>query len=304
MAAIRVSFTLLALGRIAESEAAYHQTLERPTSDALSWEQRGYALAHLDRWGEALHAFEQALDLTRENEPASGDRYYAKGAVLAVLGRYEEALVALDRARALEPGEANVLYISAALLQASGRTEEAAETGSLAIALAQPSASTRFFCNQIEHHAAERQEPSVPTDLIIPSSSSSPSVLDDATSSPQSCHAVSTNRASSNRTRQQVLVWVMRLPSFILLAATLTTAVQSLASFGLGAVSTPIHLLTMPLGKVVADHPLTSALVAATGLLLAFSSLFLAPRSNPPDTSAALSAHTSTDIESTERSVK
>ena len=67
-----------------------------------------------------MKAFEQALDLTRENEPDSGERYYAKGAVLAVLGRYEEALVALDRSRAFDPGEAKVLYIRAAVLQASG----------------------------------------------------------------------------------------------------------------------------------------------------------------------------------------
>ena len=175
---------------------------------------------------------------------------------------------------------------------------------SLAITLGQPSTSTRFFCSQIERHAAEGQEPTAPMDLIVPPSSSSLSVLDDATSSSQSSHAISTNPASSNRTRQQVLVWVMRLPGLILLAATLTTAVQSLASFGLGAVNTPSHLLTMPLGKVVVSHPLPSALVVAACLLLALFSHFLALRSNPSDSSAALSAHASTGIEPTECSVK
>ncbi len=68
----------------------------------LEWLSKGDALRKLERYEEALPAYDQALRLN----PKSGLAYWQKGDVLRELKRYEEAVAAYDQAVRLDPNDA------------------------------------------------------------------------------------------------------------------------------------------------------------------------------------------------------
>jgi tetratricopeptide (TPR) repeat protein len=64
------------------------------------WFEEGYALYELERWEEALVAFEQVSRL----DPNHARAYNSKGSVLYALNRYDEAKQAYEKARQLGYG--------------------------------------------------------------------------------------------------------------------------------------------------------------------------------------------------------
>lgn len=83
--------------------------------------EQGTTLAEMERYEEALTAFEQALYL----DPADAHAFCKKGNCLAALRRHEAALAAFDRAIYLDPTYAGAYYNKGDSLEKLGRLEEA-----------------------------------------------------------------------------------------------------------------------------------------------------------------------------------
>lgn len=69
------------------------------SSNAIDWANRGNELYRLERFEEALVAFDRAIKLKSDFYPA----WYGRGNVLSSLERYEEAIAAYDRATQIKP---------------------------------------------------------------------------------------------------------------------------------------------------------------------------------------------------------
>ncbi len=100
--------------------SAYEQALHQINADATAYRGKGNALVGLERYNEALTAFEQAVML----KPLPSV-YVSMGNVLATLGRCDEAMAAYKQALALEDTYVSAYTgMSKALLQL-GRMQEA-----------------------------------------------------------------------------------------------------------------------------------------------------------------------------------
>ena len=90
--------TLQTLDRFQEALAAFDQALTLPGNDAAHL-GRGIALQALGRPQDALAAYDQALTIMPRRTAA----HIGRGAALQDLGRFQEALAAFDQALALDP---------------------------------------------------------------------------------------------------------------------------------------------------------------------------------------------------------
>jgi serine/threonine protein kinase/Flp pilus assembly protein TadD len=100
--------------------AAYEQALRQNNADATAYRGKGNALVGLERYNEALTAFEQAVVLT-----PLPTTYVSMGNVLVTLRRRDQAVAAYEQALALDASYASAYTgMSKALLQL-GRTQEA-----------------------------------------------------------------------------------------------------------------------------------------------------------------------------------
>lgn len=87
---------LRSLNRFPDALLAYEKALELDQYEADGYGGKGEVLLALDKPKEALSAFERALRLDKDN----ADYYYGKGRTLAKLSRHQEALNAYTQARA------------------------------------------------------------------------------------------------------------------------------------------------------------------------------------------------------------
>jgi tetratricopeptide (TPR) repeat protein len=78
---------------------AFEQIQQKNPNFANIWNNKGHILEKLERYEEALIAYEWAIQLDAKN----ADYYRDKGRVLEKLERYEETLVAYEQAIKLEP---------------------------------------------------------------------------------------------------------------------------------------------------------------------------------------------------------
>ena len=95
------------LGRYQEALDAYDEA--ENTYDEQLWGGRGFALAALNRSGEAALAFEKSLNASQkvlERDNKSAYAWFWKGEALCGLGRYQEALEAYDRSLEIGPEKA------------------------------------------------------------------------------------------------------------------------------------------------------------------------------------------------------
>jgi len=88
---------------------------------AVDWTNRGNQLYRLERWREALEAFERAIALQEDFYPA----WYGRGNALSSLGRYDEAIRSYDRATQLRPNFYPAWRDRGAVLMSLNRTDEA-----------------------------------------------------------------------------------------------------------------------------------------------------------------------------------
>ncbi|MCD8488322.1 MAG: tetratricopeptide repeat protein [Desertifilum sp.] len=80
------------------------------------WCKRGYLLAVLKQYEEALQAYDRALSL----ESNSPDIWRARGAILAELKRYQEAVSAFNKAMQVQEQSFN---LDRKVMQASGANQ-------------------------------------------------------------------------------------------------------------------------------------------------------------------------------------
>jgi tetratricopeptide (TPR) repeat protein len=104
-----------------EALVAYEQALQLDPNSTPAWNGKGNALRALHRYEEALAAYEQATRLG----PAFASAYHGKGITLYSLQRYEEALEAFEQAIHLNPDEADTYAWKGYALKALGRIVEA-----------------------------------------------------------------------------------------------------------------------------------------------------------------------------------
>ena len=90
---------LLVLQRYEEALQAFDRALEINPEHADTWNLKGVALVSLQRYEEALQAFDRALEINPEHAGAR----HNKGVALYHLQRYEEALQAFERVTEINP---------------------------------------------------------------------------------------------------------------------------------------------------------------------------------------------------------
>lgn len=109
------------LGAVDDAVATYRQAIDREDADAASWLKLGNALALLEDYVGAEHAFEAALRRSPELAPAQN----GLGASLMHQGRNDEAIAALERAFELDASDPNPLMNLALLRERSGDRDAA-----------------------------------------------------------------------------------------------------------------------------------------------------------------------------------
>ena len=95
--------TLLKLEKYEEALNAYEKAIELSPENTNAWAGKSTALFGLERYEEALNAYEKLIESNPEYVHAFG----SKGAILLVLERYEEALKTFKKAIELSPENTN-----------------------------------------------------------------------------------------------------------------------------------------------------------------------------------------------------
>ncbi len=95
------------------------------------WLKEGNSLHNLQRYDEAIHAYDQAIRL----DPNYATAYYNKGNSLRNLQRYDEAIRAYDQAIRLDPNDAAAYYNKGNSLRNLQRYDEAIRAYDQAIRL-------------------------------------------------------------------------------------------------------------------------------------------------------------------------
>jgi len=122
---------LLLMQRYEEALVAFEQALALNSDNVLAWFLKGMTLRILKQPQEALAAFEQSLFL----DPKATKSWMMKGETLLALEKQEEALTAYDQALALDPNDAETLALKGKLLYSLDRNEEALTVLNQALAL-------------------------------------------------------------------------------------------------------------------------------------------------------------------------
>ena len=112
---------LYQLQRYAEALAAYEQAIRLDPNDATLYSNKGHAVQHLGRHEEVLAAYEQAIRL----DPNDVTYHNNKGNTLYALKRYTEALAAYEQAIRLDPNSALAYNNKAKVLERLGREKKA-----------------------------------------------------------------------------------------------------------------------------------------------------------------------------------
>jgi Flp pilus assembly protein TadD len=105
------------LGRFAQAETHYQQSMALSPRDARTWNDLGYSYYLQNRWPDA----ERTLKTADSMEPNNARVLTNLGLVLAAQGKDDEALASLSRASGPAVGHANLGFILAAM----GKTAEA-----------------------------------------------------------------------------------------------------------------------------------------------------------------------------------
>ncbi|MDD1752264.1 MAG: tetratricopeptide repeat protein [Methanotrichaceae archaeon] len=109
-------------------------------NNALVWISKGFALVKLDKYNEAIKAFDEALDLN----PNSATAWSGKGSALEKLGKDDEAIMAFDKALDLDPNFATAWSGKGFALQNLSKDDEAKAAFDKALSL-DPKSATAWF---------------------------------------------------------------------------------------------------------------------------------------------------------------
>jgi len=95
--------TFADLDRYEEALKAYDKAIKLKPNVYSTWFNKFSILFDLDRYEEALKAIDKAIEL----KPGNANAWFNKGSTFVNLDRYEEALKAIDKGIELKPGNAN-----------------------------------------------------------------------------------------------------------------------------------------------------------------------------------------------------
>ncbi|HEU5374690.1 MAG TPA: tetratricopeptide repeat protein [Ktedonobacteraceae bacterium] len=101
------------------------------------WHGKGKVLSQLQRYEEAIQAYDQAIALN----PSSLSAYYSKGDIFLKLQRYEEAIQVYDQAITISPSSLSAYYSKGDTLLKLQRYEEAIRIYDQAIVISPSSSS-------------------------------------------------------------------------------------------------------------------------------------------------------------------
>jgi len=107
--------------RYGEALAAYEQAIQLDPAFAYAYNSKGLALYHLGRYREALNTLERAILLA----PNDMSLYYGKGLVSERMQHYQDALQAFEQATRLDPGYAPAWRKKGDVLRILNRRQEA-----------------------------------------------------------------------------------------------------------------------------------------------------------------------------------
>jgi serine/threonine protein kinase len=125
-----------------EALTAYEQAIRLDPNNAAAYNYKGVALHNLKRYDEALVAYERAIRLN-PNDGFAALAYNNKGVTLHNLKRYDEALVAYEQAIRLDPNDAFAYHYKGVALDELKRYEEALAALDQAIRL-DPNSATAY----------------------------------------------------------------------------------------------------------------------------------------------------------------
>ena len=94
--------TLAALDRHGEALACFDEAIQMEPNESKAHNNKGVSLANLLRYDEALACFDEAIQM----EPNESKAHNNKGHLLATLDRHDEALACFDEAIRLKPDDA------------------------------------------------------------------------------------------------------------------------------------------------------------------------------------------------------
>jgi len=118
--------TLSKLDRFGEALIAYEECIKIDKKDPESWSGKADALHDLGKHKEALSAIEKAIQFSDKEDLA--DYLYDKGDYLSHLDRHEEALQVCNEMLKIKPKEPDFLYSKATVLSDLGKHNEALKT--------------------------------------------------------------------------------------------------------------------------------------------------------------------------------
>lgn len=90
-------------GKWSKAIEVYNAALEVDPTHAKIWYNKGIALNNLQRYEEAIDAFDQVIRINPEEVNARASAWFNKGMALQKLGRYEEAIEAFDQQLKINP---------------------------------------------------------------------------------------------------------------------------------------------------------------------------------------------------------
>ena len=122
-------FDLGKLERYEEAIEAYEKAIEINPKYNDAWFNKGFDLGKLKRYEEAIEAYEKAIEIN----PKDNDAWYNKGFRLARLKRYEEAIEAYEKAIEINPKDDKAWLNKGFCLGKLRRYEEAIEVSEKAI---------------------------------------------------------------------------------------------------------------------------------------------------------------------------
>jgi len=123
--------TFADLDRYEEALKAYDTAIKLKPNVYSTWFNKGVALYELGRCDEALKAYDKVIEL----KPDHAYAWYNRGLALTLLHRYEEALKALEKAIELIPDDAGVWHLKGIVLTYLDRYEEALKASDKSIKL-------------------------------------------------------------------------------------------------------------------------------------------------------------------------
>jgi tetratricopeptide (TPR) repeat protein len=118
-------------------------------TESLSWLNQGIALGNLGKYGEAVQAFDEAININPQYEAA----WYLKGAALNMQGKYNESIQAYDQAIAINPRNESVWLGKGIALGNLGKMDGAIQAFNQAIDI-NPEDDAGWY---LKGHALDRQ---------------------------------------------------------------------------------------------------------------------------------------------------